>query len=369
VGGVKHSAALILHTLRPQQAVPLYAATDSPPKRLVVLPWGRNASRRGDFVVNEDTAKVFAANQQKNRIDGKQALDFEHNTLPGTPAYESSSEPRPIAAWALCRVIPYEGIVYEDIEWTPDGLSAWQRKLYQDLSPAPVRGADGKTVIAMHSTALCRHGELEDLTIDHAAAPKALAAYFEALSASDPTLPTPTPPTPRMKAKLIALLAALGVTLDPNADEAATSTALDEALKKYNDEEKKEDTETANPKNKAEAEKPESMSAELASVRAEVEQLREENLISEATRDGKVVPLSAEAIKITPLSAIAELVKNAKPGEVHTEKKDKGGKDTTTTENPNAPVALSAEEKKMAEMMGLSEADALKFGKGVKDAK
>jgi hypothetical protein len=160
---------LTLHTFR-VSATPLYAGGEAPPSRLVVLPWGVNKSRRGDFIVDALTAQVFAENQNRNRIDGKVALDFEHNTLPGTPAYESSSEPRPIAAWALCSVIEGEGIVYEDIEWTPDGLSAWERKLYQDLSPAPVRGKDGKTVIALHSTALCRHGELEGLTIDHAAA-------------------------------------------------------------------------------------------------------------------------------------------------------------------------------------------------------
>jgi len=185
---------LTLHTLRTGSL----AHTEAPPTRLVVLPWGVNKSRRGDFIVDALTCQVFDANQKRNRIDGKVALDFEHNTLPGTPAYESSSEPRPIAAWALCVVIPDEGVVYEDLEWTPDGLSAWEGKLYQDLSPAPVRGADGKTVIALHSTALCRHGELEGLTITHAAAPRALAAYFEALSADfseSPGLPLPSPPS------------------------------------------------------------------------------------------------------------------------------------------------------------------------------
>lgn len=354
---------LILQTLR-SSAVPLYAA-DAPPKRLVVLPWGRNPSRRGDFVVDEQTTKVFDANQQKNRIDGKLALDFEHNTLPGTPAYESSSEPRPIAAWAMCKVIPGEGVVYEDIEWTPDGLSAWQRKLYQDLSPAPVRGPDGKTVIAMHSTALCRHGELADLTIDHAAAPRGLAAYFAALSADL----SPTPPlSPSMKSKLIALLAAIGVTLPESADETTTSAALDEALKKYQAEEKKEGSKTENPENKARAAEAEGLSAEIAAMRkeaaaskAEVEQLRKENLIEQATRDGKVIPLSAESIKAAPLSVIQDLVKAAKPGEVSTQKRTVDGKDVTTVAG-GEPEALSAELSSMSASMGLSEEDLRKYG-------
>ena len=335
---------LILCTLRTASPVPLYAA-DAPPTRLVVLPWGVNPSRRGDFVVNETTAKVFAENQLKNRIDGKVALDFEHNTLQGTPAYESSSEPRPIAAWALCSVVPGEGLVYEAIEWTPDGLSAWERKLYQDLSPAPVRGKDGRTVIALHSTALCRHGELADLTIAHAAAPKGLAAYFDALSADSapPFDFSNFPLTPSMKTKLIALLAALGVTLDPNADEAATEAALDSAIK-------------AVPAKEDPACKPEGMSAEIATLRNEMEALRKENLISQATHEGKVIPLSAEAIKATPLSALVELVNNAKPGQVPLKKKTVDGNEVTEPA-AGAPEALSAESVGVLAKFGLKEAD------------
>jgi hypothetical protein len=345
---------LTLHTFR-VSATPLYAGGEAPPSRLVVLPWGINKSRRGDFIVDALTAQVFAENQNRNRIDGKVALDFEHNTLPGTPAYKSSSEPRPIAAWALCSVIEGEGIVYEDIEWTPDGLSAWERKLYQDLSPAPVRGKDGQTVIALHSTALCRHGELEGLTIDHAAAPKALAAYFDALSA-DITLPTSTPLNPPMKLKLIALLAALGVTLDPNADEATTSAALDSAMGKL----KKEET----PAGEAEAE---AMSADIKGFRAEIaqgkkelEQGRKDLLITKATQEGKVIPLSAEGIAATPLSALTELVGNLKPGAVPLKKKTVDGQEIT--EDAGQPEALSAETLDLATKMNVSEADIRKYG-------
>jgi len=331
---------LTLHTLRTGSL----AHTEAPPTRLVVLPWGVNKSRRGDFIVDALTCQVFDANQKRNRIDGKVALDFEHNTLPGTPAYESSSEPRPIAAWALCVVIPDEGVVYEDIEWTPDGLSAWERKLYQDLSPAPVRGADGKTVIALHSTALCRHGELEGLTISHAAAPRALAAYFEALSAdlseSPGLLHSQSPLTPPMKDKLIALLAKLGVTLAADADEAATATALESALGKLTTE-----TEVK--------EKPEAMSAEIASMRAELDAGRKDLLITKATLEGKVIPLSAEAIAATPLSALTEIVNAAKPGEVKLTKQTVEGKETPEAK----PEALSAEQLAVFEACGLTAAE------------
>lgn len=339
------SSSLTIATLS-AGALAYGAEDDAPPARLVVLPWGRNPSRRGEFVVDELTAAVFEGNQKKHRIDGRVALDFEHNTLEGTPAYASSSEPRPIAAWALCRIIPNEGLVYEDIQWTPDGLSAWQRRLYQDLSPAPVRGKDGKTVIALHSTALCRHGELEGLTIAHAAAPKGLAAYFDALSADLTASPTLT--TSPMKDKLIALLALLGVTLAADADEAATATALDaatEALKKL----------TEKP---AEPAKAEGLSAELATLRLELDTSRKEMVVHKATLEGKVIPLSAEALKVTPLSVVEELAKNAKAGEVKLGKKTVNGQEP---EVDTTPEPLSAETLALASQMGVSEADIRKF--------
>lgn len=310
---------------------------ETPPTRMLVMPWGRNETRRGDFIVDALTARVFATNQKRNRLDGKVALDFEHNTLPGAPAYLSSSEPRPIAAWALCRVIEGEGLVYEDIEWTPDGLSAWQRKLYQDISPAPVRGADGKTVIALHSAALCRHGELADFTIAHAAAPKGLAAYFDALSADSSSLLNPDLTT-LMKEKLISLCSALGVPLSAEADESATGIALDSAIAAV-----------------GKLKKPEGLSAEaageLATLRKEIEAGKKDLLLMKATQEGKVVPLSADAIAATPLSALQELVTNAKPGEVNLQKK-------TTDGNPDAkPESLSAEAIEVFRSCGLTEAE------------
>jgi phage I-like protein len=163
-----------------------------------------------------------------------------------------------------------------------------------------------------------------------------------------------------MKQKLIALLAALGVTLDPNADETTTATALDTALANYTKEEKKEGASTAN-KEKAKTESaPEGMSAEVSAMRAEIEQMRKETVIAEATRAGKVIPLSAAAIKVTPLSAIIELADNATPGAVPLKKKTVDGKEVPL-EIGAKPDALSAETLAMAASMGLSEADLKKY--------
>lgn len=334
------SKKITLHTLR-AAALPT-AQGEGLPTRLVVFPWGTHQTRRGVFIISELTARVFAENQAKMRLDGKLALDFEHNTLPGTEAYKTSSEPRPIAALAVCRVIPGEGLVYEDIEWTPEGKSALQGGHYQDLSPSPFRDEAGN-VIGLHSTALCRHGEVEGLTI-HAAASARVAAYLSALSAdiSTPDLAL----NPAMKEALIKLLAALGITLAPEADDAAVTAALTAGAEKF----------AAKAK---EAGSPEAMSAEMVALRTEMEGLRKENLISEATRAGKIIPLSAEAIKLAPLSVLTELVTAAKPGQVH-----QNG-NTATTEDPNKgqakPEALSAETLALAKQMGVSEDEIRKF--------
>ena len=302
-----------------------------------MFPWGIHNTRRGKFIVSDLTARVFDANQGKMRLDGKLALDFEHNTLPGTEAYKSSAEPRPVAAWALCKVIPGEGLVYEDIEWTPEGLAAMKGGHFRDLSPSPFRDEQGN-VIGLHSVALCRHGEVEGLTL-HAAASPRVAAYLSALSAD--SLPT-NEPTP-MKDALLKLLQALGIELEAEASDEAVTTALTAAAGKVASMKPKE---------------AEGMSADVVALRAEMEDLRKENLIARATGEGKVIPLSAASLKVTPLSVVEELVNAAKPGQVHQQGK------TTTTESPEKgkqAEALSAETLDLAAKMGVSTEDIRKY--------
>lgn len=329
---------ITLHTLR-AAALPSSAEGEALPTRLVVFPWGTHNTRRGKFIVSDLTAKVFEANQGKMRLDGKLALDFEHNTLPGTEAYKSSAEPRPVAAWALCKVIPGEGIVYDEIEWTPEGLAAMKGGHFRDLSPSPFRDEAGN-VIGLHSVALCRHGEVEGLTL-HAAASPRVAAYLSALSADALTSSTET--TPAMKDALLKLLKSLGIELEAEASEEAMTAALSAATTKVGAMKPKE---------------AEGMSAEVVALRAEMDDLRKSNLISEATRDGKVIPLSADAIKAAPLSVITELVAAAKPGQVH-----QNG-NTTTSENPDKvlkPEALSAEALELATKLGLTADEIQKY--------
>lgn len=279
----------------------------SPPSRLLVLPMGRHDARgRGLVICSAVTIAGFAAAQASAKLGTRLALDFEHNTVPGTPAFLAEKEPKAIAAWA--DAVPLaSGIEFQNIEWTPAGLEGWKNKAFQDISPAVFRREDG-TVIALHSAALCRHGELDGLTIEAASAPASLAPLFAALSASLPSSPLPLlsassdstsmKPTPA----LIALLAALSVTLTAEADEAATEAALLEGAKAIDGLTKKPDAMTAAlPEVTA-------LTARITAMEAAEDERKRAALMAAAAAAGKVVPLSAELLKITPLTVLEGII-------------------------------------------------------------
>lgn len=313
-------------------------STQPPPARLVIAPLGRHDARgRGPVIVDSTTLDGLTARQNAAKIGTRIALDCEHCTVEGTAAYAADSEPRKIAAWGQLTAVAGLGLVLDALEWTPLGLAAWENQSYQDISPAVFRKADG-TVIAVHSAALCRHGEIDGLTITAAAAGARLSPYFAALSADylDPTDPTTTLMKPHPA--LIALLSALGVSLSAEADETAIELALKDAAAKVD----------AMPK-------PEAMSAIVGRVEA-IEQSAQEReisaIVAAATADGKVIPLSAETLKITPLTAIREMVAALKPT-VPLGRKTPTGEGIETTQVD----AFTAEQEEIFAKFGLKPSD------------
>lgn len=129
------------------------------PARLKVFEWGTNKTIKGDFEVNDQTVQVFNANQAKIGR-GNIVLDYEHNTVPGSTEYERTKEPRDVAAHLSCSVVPQDGVYCEVLNWTESGKES--AKNYIDLSPAFY--TDGKGVlIGMHSVALTNTGAMIDL--------------------------------------------------------------------------------------------------------------------------------------------------------------------------------------------------------------
>jgi len=93
-------------------------------------------------------------------------LDFEHNSVPGSPTYRG--EPVSIAGYSTLQLTPGEGVYYLMTSWTDDGEKYAAGGHYGDLSPV-VAVNDRNEVIGLHSAALCRHGATPGLVFLSAA--------------------------------------------------------------------------------------------------------------------------------------------------------------------------------------------------------
>ena len=128
------------------------------PKRIKILNWGDNPNCHGKRVnVGPLFAKCLAAATYPYR---KVALDFEHNTFPGTAAYKESSEPRPVAGFGTVEVVEGKGVYLTMSAWTPDGEKMAVN--FADVSAGAVTDKDGN-VVAVASVALCRAGAVDGM--------------------------------------------------------------------------------------------------------------------------------------------------------------------------------------------------------------
>jgi len=131
------------------------------PDRLKLLQWGDNSTVKGKVRVTDMTLQNLSA-RQKSLGHEEVALDFEHNTVPGTPEFERTKEPRNVAAYGVPRVVSGEGLFLESLRWTPAGKE--HALNYADLSPAvELGGPHGDEVSFVHSVALTRNGAVEGL--------------------------------------------------------------------------------------------------------------------------------------------------------------------------------------------------------------
>ena len=137
-------------------AVSLSADAAKLPRRIKVLNWGDNPNSHGKRVnVGPLFAKCLNAETYPYR---KVALDFEHNTFPGTAAYKESKEPRPVAGFGTIEAVEGEGVFITMSSWTPDGEKMAAN--YADVSAGAVTDDDGN-LIAVASVALCRTGAVD----------------------------------------------------------------------------------------------------------------------------------------------------------------------------------------------------------------
>lgn len=346
---------------------------DALPERLLILPWGaHDLGQRGTALCDATTAALFAEAMKAMKFNGPVALDFNHNSLPGHASFLAEKEPRRKAAWGTPLVVPGEGIYLTALTWTPEGKDAFLGGHFQDISPVIFRDK-GNHVIAIHSAALCDHGEVDGLTIEAATAPPELQSAFAALStlpvSPSPSLPvSKSPTTPPMKPEILAALAALlkgmDIELAAEPDDTMLADALTAAAGKLDDMKAKLTAATTPPPEKKEEVKPDALSAQitdlqtqLATIRAEKDQDRRDALMAEAIRDGKIIPLTSELWNKAPVDVCEGLVKAAKAGEVPMK-----GKTPEGHQEQGKPTALAAETVEVLAKFGLKEEDARAAG-------
>jgi phage I-like protein len=279
------------------------------PRRLKLLDWGRNETVKGPVIVSDLTARQLPAMQAARGFD-RIALDYEHNTVEGTPEFKRTKEPREVAAYGTPLLIPGEGLFLDQIEYTPSGES--NARNYIDLSPAPERSADG-TVVFLHSVALVRQGAVEGLsffsvdvsetdgpevnTINQQEAEimdKVMALLRKALGLKDDAgeqdICAAMQALSALQPKIVALEGALAPLVALTAADGTLtllSAGLDGVRGKIGDLD---------------------VQAKITTLSAELEAIRKDVVCYQARIEGKVVPLSAEQLAATPLATLQEMV-------------------------------------------------------------
>ena len=209
-------------------AVSLSADAAQLPRRIKVLNWGDNPNCHGKRVnVGALFVKCLNADTYPYR---KVALDFEHNTFPGTPAYKESAEPRAVAGFGTIEAVEGDGVYITMSSWTPDGEKMAAN--YADVSAGAVTDKEGN-LVAVASVALCRAGAVDGM--DFVEAPlsggisSALSGIINQEAGTEPGPPGKKKGQQAMDYKAL-LLKLLG--LGEDATDEAIQAALDAAGKK-----------------------------------------------------------------------------------------------------------------------------------------
>jgi len=266
-------------------AVSLAAGEEKLPGRIKILNWGENPNCHGKRVfVGPLFVKCLNAETYPFR---KVALDFEHNTFPGTVAYKESTEPRPVAGFGTVEVVDGEGVFLNVTAWTPEGEKMAAN--YTDVSAGALTD-DAGNLVAVSSVALCRAGAVEGM--DFVEAPLG----GDVSSALSGIINNNDKKGEAMDYKAL-LIKKLGLPEDAT-DEAILAALEKEPAGKPEGEEGKEDckAEVAELVKEAVAEAVKPIEEKCAALLAAYDAHTKEDLISAATREGKVIAPSAEAL-------------------------------------------------------------------------
>lgn len=320
------------------------------PTRMKLLDWGTNQTIKGPVIVDAETVRQLSVNQAKNGYD-RVAIDFNHQTVPGSEEYEKlikhrgSIDPLPVAGYGTPVVIPGDGLYLENIEWTPAGREAALN--YHDLSPTPLLNKKGE-VVFLHSVALCRQGAVDGLSFFNA------SLLNLKPMATDNTTPNSAVD---FRSLLVSILQKLGVSIPDGASDSDIASMVDQykapEAPKGGDKKKGEDEDGGDAPPTTMTAGEQFLFKQIQALRGDREVDAKNALVVRASQEGKVIPLGADEIKATPLAVLQVLVDKL-PATVPTVPAQRGNG------GGEQPVTLSAEEKAVIKNLGISEEAYLK---------
>jgi len=304
------------------------------PQRIKILAWGQNDGRTtgAKIIVDDQSALMLPRYQVALGLD-KVVLDFEHQSHDGHPNF--LPDPRDVPGHGEIEIVPGEGVFLSAVSYTPAGQK--HAANYADVS-AVAHLDDAGRLLYVSSVALTQHGDVAGMEF---------AEHVAALSAIKVT-PPPTDPQPQHHMDKPdyrqLLIAQLGLKPDDSGE--VSDEAIAAAVAKGASAALSAPAAQATPASQGET---------VETLSAKFDQDKRDRLIRDASKDGKVIPLSSTSINSMRPEVLSELIDKL-PGNVVAMSTTQTGKEKPATQT----VALSAEQSTAAKALGLTAEEYLK---------
>lgn len=323
--------------------------------RIQLFPFGRffaNDNRsegKGGWYV--DDSNGYDLVNQINNAPTQVMIDYEHQTL----FIAKNGQGNPAAGWIVkAEYIPNEGI-FADVQWTDKARWEVKDKVYRYISPLFIADEDGK-VVEFINAALTNTPALSELAEAYALSQQKTATKDNPmLDLLKQLFGLPNATEDEIKTKLTALAAEKG----------ANGVALSDVYGKI----KAQDAEVVALSAKVQAGAKDldpsqyvplsamkAVQNELNALKTQINDKEVDQLVTVALSDGRLLPAQKEwATKLgkSNLTALSEYLAGAPKHAGLTENQ------ATATPPAQGAVALSAEQSKVAKMLGLSDAEYL----------